>query len=230
MISLFFCFFGASCGSFIHACATRYTKSFPRKTSCCDHCLTPLVWRDKIPLLSFLILRGHCRYCASPIARSTFFFEWSSLWACLLLGTILSPFSFIQWYGAFLVLLYASKVDWTAYLIPDRCHFFLILFSIPFLLKNPLPHISSSLLYSLSILPFALYNKIGWGDVKLLFSLGLFLGFPSFIYCTLGGCLCALVHSLFIKRQPLPFAPYLFIGFLGVMLVFIARNVHALPL
>ena len=32
-------------------------------SSHCDACDAPLGWRDKIPLLSYLWLRGHCRHC-----------------------------------------------------------------------------------------------------------------------------------------------------------------------
>lgn len=35
----------------------------------CDHCGHALSLRDQIPLLSWLLLRGHCRYCGRPIGK-----------------------------------------------------------------------------------------------------------------------------------------------------------------
>jgi len=39
-----------------------------RKGSHCPHCKHPLAAWDNIPLLSWLVLRGHCRYCRAPIS------------------------------------------------------------------------------------------------------------------------------------------------------------------
>lgn len=42
------------------------TRKFSR--SYCPHCKTTLRWHDLIPVLSFLLLRGRCRYCKRPIS------------------------------------------------------------------------------------------------------------------------------------------------------------------
>ena len=39
-----------------------------RESSHCPHCKHPLAARDNIPLLSWLLLRGRCRYCKAPIS------------------------------------------------------------------------------------------------------------------------------------------------------------------
>ena len=39
-----------------------------RKGSHCPHCKHPLAAQDNIPLLSWLLLRGRCRYCKAPIS------------------------------------------------------------------------------------------------------------------------------------------------------------------
>jgi leader peptidase (prepilin peptidase)/N-methyltransferase len=39
-----------------------------RKGSHCPHCKHPLAAWDNVPLLSWLVLRGHCRYCKAPIS------------------------------------------------------------------------------------------------------------------------------------------------------------------
>ncbi|MGH8146714.1 MAG: prepilin peptidase [Rhodanobacteraceae bacterium] len=40
-----------------------------RKASHCPHCKHPLAAWDNIPLLSWLWLRGRCRYCKAPISK-----------------------------------------------------------------------------------------------------------------------------------------------------------------
>lgn len=40
-----------------------------RKGSHCPHCKHPLAAWDNIPLLSWLLLRGRCRYCKAPISK-----------------------------------------------------------------------------------------------------------------------------------------------------------------
>ena len=40
-----------------------------RKGSHCPHCRHPLAATDNIPLLSWLFLRGRCRYCKAPISK-----------------------------------------------------------------------------------------------------------------------------------------------------------------
>lgn len=62
---------GLVLGSFI----TMLSYRLPRKLSIiappskCPHCHTKLRVRDLIPVLSWLMERGHCRYCHKAISR-----------------------------------------------------------------------------------------------------------------------------------------------------------------
>lgn len=51
---------------FREAWLTLYGLSSP--ASHCPKCKTPLSWRDNIPVLGWLFLRGKCRYCKLPIS------------------------------------------------------------------------------------------------------------------------------------------------------------------
>src|SRR5690242_14556762 len=44
-------------------------KDFFFLRSCCDACGQRLNFRDLVPILSWLLRAGRCRYCSSPIAR-----------------------------------------------------------------------------------------------------------------------------------------------------------------
>ena len=61
---------GLCVGSFLNVVAWRYPRqeSVVRPGSHCPHCGTPLAWSENIPVLSWLLLRGRCRHCQSPIS------------------------------------------------------------------------------------------------------------------------------------------------------------------
>jgi len=57
-------------GSFITEFSYRFPKQIPfaKGRSFCDKCRTSLSWKDNIPLLSYLMLQGRCRYCRKNIS------------------------------------------------------------------------------------------------------------------------------------------------------------------
>src|SRR4051812_20254110 len=63
--------FGLIFGSFANVCIYRWPRngstSVPRR-SYCPWCQHDIAWRDNIPVWSFLLLRGRCRHCRSPIS------------------------------------------------------------------------------------------------------------------------------------------------------------------
>ena len=66
---LVFCY-GAVIGSFINVIAYRLPQglSVISPPSRCPKCQTRLSWRDNIPVLGWIFLRGKCRYCRAPIS------------------------------------------------------------------------------------------------------------------------------------------------------------------
>jgi leader peptidase (prepilin peptidase)/N-methyltransferase len=67
---LFWFAFGAICGSFINVLVYRLPKGLDvvSPPSACPACGTRLTWRENIPILGWLALRGRCRFCRSPIS------------------------------------------------------------------------------------------------------------------------------------------------------------------
>jgi leader peptidase (prepilin peptidase)/N-methyltransferase len=70
VMSLVVIVLGLVSGSFLNVCIYRIPKgqsvAFPG--SACPRCGTRLKAADLIPVISFLLLKGRCRYCAAPIS------------------------------------------------------------------------------------------------------------------------------------------------------------------
>jgi len=76
--NLFIFLFGLAVGSFLNSVIYRLQTGVPHQLffksgggferSYCPRCQHTLNWQDLIPVLSFLILKGRCRYCQKPIS------------------------------------------------------------------------------------------------------------------------------------------------------------------
>jgi len=71
IISCFIFVFGLCIGSFLNAWIWRLSqedRSITRGRSVCTDCSHELMPCDLVPLVSFMMLRGKCRYCQMPIS------------------------------------------------------------------------------------------------------------------------------------------------------------------
>jgi len=62
---------GAILGSYVNMAAYRLPRNISTVTvtrSFCPSCRHQLAWYDNLPVFSFLLLRGRCRYCGQPIS------------------------------------------------------------------------------------------------------------------------------------------------------------------
>lgn len=119
---IFLSVMGLVVGSFLNVCIYRIPagKSIVLPNSYCFTCGTPIKWYDNIPLLSYVLLRGHCRACGARISPRYFLVE-------LLTGIIfmLTFFKFrYTWatpvYLVFLsMLIIATFTDIDHWIIPD---------------------------------------------------------------------------------------------------------------
>jgi leader peptidase (prepilin peptidase)/N-methyltransferase len=81
--------FGLLIGSFLNVCIYRWPRdlSVVKPRSHCTSCEKTIAWYDNIPVVSYLVLRGRCRYCRERIlwrypvvelATGLLFFYWVS--------------------------------------------------------------------------------------------------------------------------------------------------------
>lgn len=71
-IPILFGLVGLMLGSFSNVIIYRGANDIPllsKTRSFCPNCQHELRWYDNIPLLSFILLKGRCRYCKQPISK-----------------------------------------------------------------------------------------------------------------------------------------------------------------
>lgn len=114
---------GAVVGSFLNVCIYRLPRDLsvnePRR-SFCPACGKAIPWRQNIPLLSWLWLRGKCASCGSKI--SVRYFAVELLTALLFLAFwLVFPWKIALVYWVFVSLLIAATfIDFAHFIIPDE--------------------------------------------------------------------------------------------------------------
>lgn len=229
--------FGSFLNVLIYRLNTPDTPPFWKGRSFCPKCHHSLSWRDDIPLFSFLLLHGYCRYCQKKISWQYPVVELLTALITILLWFYLSPVLNVTgllgyWvtvfiFYSFLVIFFSDLIYG---LIPDLMVVSGSLLVIgSFALKN-LNHLTiqqfnnvfvglvSSAFFLLIVL-FTRGQGMGLGDVTLAFLMGLFLGFPHILVALWvgfisGGAVAILL--LLLRRTSLsatiPLGPFLILG------------------
>jgi leader peptidase (prepilin peptidase)/N-methyltransferase len=123
VLTVFAAVLGAIIGSFLNACIHRMPRGISLrdpKRSFCPSCNRLIPWYENLPLLSWLLLRGHCSGCGAKISIRYFLVELLTaalfLWVWLLYGFPLAPA-----YWLFVALLIAATfIDIEHFIIPDE--------------------------------------------------------------------------------------------------------------
>ena len=90
---VFMVVFGGVFGSFLTCCLYRVPRhiSLRSPASSCPSCHTKLGAKALIPILSYLIFKGRCCYCQTPISPRYLFIELLSVFLCLFAWFIWGP-------------------------------------------------------------------------------------------------------------------------------------------
>lgn len=238
-------FLGACVGSFLSVVLYRLRRggSALKGRSVCDHCRKQIAWYDNIPLLSFIFLRGRCRYCRKPINPEYPLIEFligvQFVWVYWLLKINFQWFNWIEgWYSfgllVYWLILFSGSLaiaiyDYKYLLIPDQILLPLMLAAG---LRLFVTHQWSVLLAAfgsmafLGLLHWLTRGKgMGLGDVKLGFLLGLVLGWRlalvAYFLAFLTGAIVGVILILVKKkrfRDRIAFGPFLLLGLLAAKL------------
>ena len=232
---------GLAVGSFLNCVIYRLekNKSFLKGRSFCPYCKHVLKLQDLIPVFSFLILKGKCRYCRKKISWQYPLVEIATglLFVFILnyelgimnyeildFGFILN-FLFLILTFSFLILIFVY--DLKHYIIPDKVVYPAIIISFVYLIA----------VYDMRLMMYAFLSAVfasgfflfivlisqgrwmGLGDVKLAFFMGLFLGFPNILVALFFAFLIGAIIGigLILKgkkslKSEVPFGPFLIIG------------------
>ena len=226
--------FGVSIGSFLNVCIWRTWENINivKGRSMCPNCHVPVAWYDNVPLLSFIFLRGKCRYCQKQIS-------WQYPIIELMTGLLFLFVTF--WHNTQIPFLNLEMVrDW------------LIISFLIFIFVYDLKHqeILSIPTLMLSVILFVISIPVGWnswynmllgalvgggfflaqyivsrgkwiggGDVRLGLLMGIILGWPNvlfglfFSYILGAVCgLCLVVKNKKNMQSEVPFGTYLTVG------------------
>lgn len=126
MIAAFTFLLGIVMGSFLNVCIHRLPRgeSVVAPRSHCPRCGNPIAAYDNIPLLSYVLLRGKCRYCRALISPVYFFVELATGLVFLLSYLLLGPtVAFLReaTFGCLLIVLVMT--DWKERILPDLINF-----------------------------------------------------------------------------------------------------------
>ncbi len=199
---------GIAIGSFLNVLVLRVnTGENMRGRSRCFSCLKKLGWHDLVPILSYITIRGRCRYCKSKVSLQYPLVELVTGAIFVIIGVMMfgydmpvisySQFAIYLLTVAFFSMLVAiSAYDARHKIIPDQ--FSIALFAIAALFEmlvlyqvsgNIRGEFIPSALAALGAFGFfgGLWlvsggRWMGFGDAKIAISIGLFLGYPAILY------------------------------------------------
>lgn len=229
---------GTILSSFYGVVSTRIPegKSIIKPRSHCSACNHELKWYDLIPILSYLLLKGKCRYCKKELPLYEPILEFS-------LG-IFFALAYIHYglsYNLFVFLIILSLID----LIFVSDFGYMIILDSPLVISSLLIFILKWIYYDLNTALYALLSGIilfifmilvgyfgkilfkrealGGGDVKLSFVVGMILGIPHAFLALVLSTFLALPYATYsmlakISRE-VPFGPFI-IGALAIVFFF----------
>ncbi|WP_148254936.1 prepilin peptidase [Aidingimonas lacisalsi] len=197
-------------------------------SSMCPRCEYPITWRDKLPLVGYVLCRGRCAQCQTRISPQYPLIELAGAGLTVAVVAIHgASLASLMLIGVCLALLALAVIDFRTQLLPDAI---------------TLPLLWAGLGYHLWFQPLWLANAVigamagylvlwgfywlfklltgkegmGYGDFKLLAALGAWLGWPFLpllLILSAGlGAIIGLTMQFAMPRlrgMPIPFGPFL---------------------
>jgi leader peptidase (prepilin peptidase)/N-methyltransferase len=220
---------GAVLGSFLNVCIYRLPRglSIVYPPSHCPHCHSPIKWWQNIPIISFILLKGRCSWCQTPISFRYPLVEILSAGVTVLVVAQDGAILHMIWAEAFLLsLIVATFVDIDFQIIPDSISLGGLVWGITASfagasLVTPAQMGLGILVCGGIFLAIALIvpHGMGGGDVKLAAMFGANLGLAKGLLAMfLGICYGSVIGVLLLafkikgRKDRIPFGPFLVLG------------------
>lgn len=225
--------FGALVGSFLNVCICRIPKaeSIITPGSHCPLCKNPIRFYDNIPLVSYFVLRGKCRYCNAPISLQYPLVEGVTAFASFLLFMRFGPsWSYLFYFSFIASLIVITVIDLYHQIIPDVISLpgigvgllgSFVLPQLTFLNSLIGVLLGGGSLFLVATFYHWLFKRegMGGGDVKLLAMIGAFLGWKAVILTILLSSLIGSIMGIIVMmvkgkdlKYAIPFGPFLSLG------------------
>ncbi len=227
-------------GSFLGVIVDRITKNktIVKGRSCCDECKKKLIWKDLVPIFSFLLIKGKCRYCKTSL--SPFYpiiefitgvcflisaqFIFSKHQSAIEIYNLKFMMDLIFYLYIVSVLIIIFFIDLKYGIIPDKILFPAVLITLIFNILNSYDQILNMFFSAIGASLFFLFlilitkgKGMGYGDVKFVFLIGLLLGFPNIVFSLYLAFLTGGIVSIILilcrrkkfQKDTIPFGPFL---------------------
>ena len=229
---------GFAVGSFVHCWAWRSVngESVLKGRSHCTSCAHVLAVKDLIPVVSWIALKGKCRYCGEPIPVRSLVVE-------LLCGAVFAGIVLvygISWQSLELMafsaaLVFLSLTDLDSFKIPNATILFMVAVRIAYMAYaffaglmtvDDIVFFAGSAIGAGIALTFVVIvadkvlgrESMGGGDVKLLAVAGLYFGWRQWLLLLILSCVIGIIVALVSQRRaggdednssktPIPFGP-----------------------
>jgi len=215
--TLFFFVLGTAVGSFLNVVIYRIPKGesivFP--ASHCPNCQKTLKWWHNIPILSWVLLRGKCAYCASPISKQYPFVEFITGLIFVILFLKLG----LVWHLPFVIASFTAlfalvMIDFKYFAVPDSVNFFALAMAlvqpdyIDAFVNAAIAGVGLYLL-GLAVSLLARREAMGSADAIVAATMAALLGFPNFFVALFLSAILAILPSLMARNTMVPFVPFL---------------------
>ena len=229
--------FGAVFASFITCTAWRVVRGedWMLGHSHCDTCGHELSTADLFPIISYIALKGKCRYCGSKVPPRDLIFE--SILGLLFAGTLalhgVVDAAVIAALALEMLLLGLSLADWDSGVIPDGFLAAILVVWIltvgfrqeiqQFAIEGVIASLACGLLMAVAtaIIGKIMKSKVSYGPTKLAMCLMLFLGFKGSVVALGVAVVLGIFFALVCKskKRRISLAPAISIGFVVAFLL-----------
>lgn len=142
----------------------------------------------------------------------------------ILLFVLLNYMNIDHRYYVVIITMFSIMIcDFSYYIIPDMFHVILIINRLLYMKSIDELYVSLinvliivMIIYMVSIILKRLIHKetIGGGDIKLLFSLGVYCSYMVNICCMMISCIMALIYMFISEKRMIAFGPFICLGYL----------------